>query len=88
MKIIIFLLIVPIFSFKECTNCKHFIKSTKSTIINFGKCNLFPKKKDIYSTNDKKETVRIKTIEDMYYCSTAREYSSMCGVEGKWYQPK
>jgi hypothetical protein len=85
---IVFLLIVPIFSFKKCSNCKHFIKNTKSTIFNFGKCKMFPKTKDIYSTNDKKETVKTKTIEDMYYCSTAREYSSMCGVEGKWYQPK
>jgi hypothetical protein len=38
--------------------------------------------------NDKKETVKTKTIKDMYYCSTAREYSSMCGVEGKFYQSK
>jgi hypothetical protein len=36
--------------------------------------------------NDKKETV--KTIEDMYYCSTAREYDDMCGVEGKFYESK
>lgn len=86
--IIVFLLIVPIFSFKKCSNCKHFIKITKSTIFDFGKCNLFPKLKDVYSTNDKKETVKIKTIEDMYYCSTARQYSHMCDVEGKFYQPK
>lgn len=38
--------------------------------------------------NDKKEMVKTKTIEDMYYCSTAREYSSMCGVEGKLYEHK
>jgi hypothetical protein len=79
----LFLLIVPIFSLK-CSNCKHFVDAKPNI---FGKCNLFPKTKDVYSMNDKKETVKTKTIEDMYYCSTAREYSSMCGVEGKWYQP-
>ena len=42
---IVFLLIVPIFSFKKCSNCKHFIKNTKSTIFNFGKCKMFPKNK-------------------------------------------
>lgn len=36
--------------------------------------------------NDKKET--IKTKEDMYYCSTARVYSHMCDVEGKFYESK
>ncbi len=82
----LFLFIVPIFSLK-CSNCKHFIEP-KSNILLFGKCNLFPKTKDIYSTNNKKETVKTKTIEDRYYCSTAREYSSMCGVEGKLYEPK
>jgi hypothetical protein len=82
----LFLLIVPIFSLK-CSNCKHFIEP-KSNILLFGKCNLFPKTKDIYSTNDKKETVKTKTIEDMYYCSTARQYEHMCDVEGKFYEPK
>jgi hypothetical protein len=78
---ILFLFIVPIFSLK-CSNCKHFIEPKSK----FGKCNLFPKTKDVYSMNDKKETV--KTIEDMYYCSTAREYDDMCGVEGKFYESK
>jgi hypothetical protein len=82
----LFLLILPIFSLK-CSNCKHFIDA-KPNIFIFGKCNLFSKTKDIYSTNDKKETVKTKTIEDRYYCSTAREYSSMCGVEGKFYEAK
>lgn len=83
----IFLLIAPIFSFKLCSNCKHFIEpKSKSNIIGFGKCNLFPKIKDLYSMNDKKETV--KTKEDMYYCSTARVYSHMCDIEGKFYESK
>ena len=34
------------------------------------------------------ETVKTKTIEDRYYCSTARHYDHMCGVEGKFYEPK
>jgi len=82
---IVFFLIVPIFSLK-CSSCKHFIIG-KPDNLNFGKCNLFPKTKDIYSTNDKKETIKTKTIEDRYY-STAREYDHMCGVVGKFYQPK
>ena len=80
------ILVVPIFSLK-CSNCKHFIRG-KPNIFVIGKCKKFPKTKDIYSMNDKKETVKIKTIEDMYYCSTARQYTHMCGVEGKFYEPK
>ena len=80
----LFLLIVPIFSLK-CSNCKHFIIGNPDIFI-FGKCNLFPQTKDVYSMNNKKEI--IKTIEDRYYCSTAREYSGMCGVKGKFYEPK
>jgi hypothetical protein len=80
---IVFLLIVPIFSLK-CSNCKNFIDAKPNI---FGKCNLFPKINYVqYSPGDKK---RKSKKEDMYYyCSTAREYSSMCGVEGKFYQPK
>jgi hypothetical protein len=55
-------------------------------ILLFGKCNLFPKTKDIYSVNDKKETVKTKTIEDMYYCSTARQHKHMCGEDGKMFE--
>ena len=47
----LFLLIFPICSLK-CSNCKHFIEP-KSNILLFGKCNLFPKTKDIYSVNNK-----------------------------------
>lgn len=87
MKRLFLILIVPIFSLK-CSKCKHFVKDTKPNIFVFGKCKIFPKTKDVYSMNDKKETVKIKTIEDMYYCSTARQYNHMCGVEGKLYEPK
>jgi hypothetical protein len=48
----------------------------------------FQKTKDVYSMNDKKETVKIKTIEDLYYCSSAKQFTHMCGVEGKFYEPK
>jgi len=82
----LFILIAPIFSLK-CSNCKHFMIG-KPDIFIFGKCNLFPKTKDVYSLNNKKESVKTKTIEDRYYCSTAREYSGMCGVEGKFYESK
>ena len=36
----LFLLIAPIFSFKLCSNCKHFITDNKENI--FGKCKMFP----------------------------------------------
>jgi hypothetical protein len=80
---IVFLFIAPIFSLK-CSNCKHFIIGKPNI---FGKCNLFPKTNYVeYLPGDKKRKYR---KEDMYYyCSTAREYSSMCGVEGKLYEPK
>jgi hypothetical protein len=81
---VLFLLIVPICSIK-CSNCKHFIEP-KSNILLFGKCNLFPKTKDIYSVNNKKETVKTKTIEDNYYCSTARQNGHMCGEHGKMFE--
>ena len=62
----LFLLIVPIFSLK-CSNCKHFIEpKSKSNIIGFGKCNLFPKTKDLYSMNDKKENVKVIKIKKVF----------------------
>ncbi len=79
----LFLLIVPIFSLK-CSNCKHFVKG-KPDIFVFGKCNLFPKTDYVdYLPGDKRKYRK----EDIYYCSTAREYGHMCGVEGKLYEPK
>ena len=81
----LFLFIVPIFSLK-CSNCKHFVTG-KPDIFVFGKCNLFPKINYVqYLPGDTKRKYR---KEDMYYySSTARQYSSMCGVEGKFYEPK
>ena len=78
----LFLLIVPIFSLK-CSNCKHFVRDTKSNIVGFGKCKMFPKTNYIDSLDKKKELRR----EDMYYCSTARVYSHMCDTKGKYYEP-
>ena len=43
-------------------------------------------KQDVYSVNDKKETVKTKTIEDMYYCSTASQFQNMCGESGKMFE--
>ena len=68
---ILFLLIVPIFSLK-CSNCKHFVIG-KPDIFVFGKCNLFPKTKDVYSVNNKKESIKIKVVYHevsiSFYCS-------------------
>jgi hypothetical protein len=88
MKILIIFSIFACSLSLKCSNCKHFIKDTKPNMFVFAKCKMFTKTKDVYSYSirDKKETR--KTIEDMYYCSTAREFTHMCGVEGKWYQLK
>jgi len=75
--------ILPVFSFegdkqKLCMNCKYFKKNFLSDN-KFGKCSLFPRE----------ETTTYYLVdgspnrpEDYYYCSTAREYDSMCGKTG------
>lgn len=75
----LFLLIVPIFSFKFCINCKHFITDNKENI--FGKCKMFPQ-------IENKINYLINGIEkDGYsYCSTARQFEKMCGENGKMFQ--
>jgi hypothetical protein len=60
---------------------KDFTKENK-----YGKCSLFTKnEKDVtYLVTGIQET----TINDYYYCSTARMYDTMCGEEGKKYIKK
>ena len=85
MKILIIFSIFASSLSLKCSNCKHFIEG-KSNIFNFGKCKMFTKTKVVYSYSirDKKETR--KTIEDMYYCSTARQFEKMCGKNGKMFE--
>jgi hypothetical protein len=74
---------------KICANCKFFIPKTPLTK---SKCFLFPKvmkdiecqKKisliDYLVTGIKTEEFKYK--DSYFYCSTARLYESMCGIEG------
>jgi len=75
----LFLFIVPIFSFKFCINCKHFITDNRENI--FGKCKIFPQ-------IENKINYLINGIEkDGYsYCSTARQHKHMCGEDGKMFE--
>jgi len=75
----LFLLIVPIFSFKFCIDCKHFITDAKENI--FGKCKMFPQ-------IENKINYLINGIEkDGYsYCSTARQFKNMYGEDGKMFE--
>ena len=70
---------------KLCMNCKHFKKDifTSSKYAQCKKFLIIDKNVNYLIDGKRKEETK-----NMYYCSTAREYSSMCGVEGKWYQAK
>lgn len=68
-----------------CINCKHF-RYDFFTGKQFGKCILFPKveeKNTYYLVNgqDNKPT-------DYHFCSIARNYNDMCGIEGKLFEKK
>jgi len=57
-----------------CVNCKHFRKDL-FTEPQFGKCAKFPERTD---GSEKKYK----------YCVTARDWDSMCGKEGKFYEDR
>jgi hypothetical protein len=84
--LIIYSIILPIFSVKQitpklCMNCKYFIQNNNFGI--FSKCSFFPNKQNeiIFLVNgiDK---------EEYSYCYTARKSVDMCGKEGKMYKKK
>jgi len=84
--LIIYSIILPILSLKNikpklCINCKYFI--TDNDTGKYGKCSLFPKKEN-------KINFLVNGIsEEIYnYCSISREYTNMCGEEGKLYKKK
>ena len=85
---ILSILFLPILSFKEikpklCINCKYFITDNDNG--KFGKCSLFPRKKnDIYNLVNGIN----KEIIDYKYCATSIEQKHMCGPEGKMYKRK
>ena len=83
MKIILFLSVVSALD-KLCMNCKHF-KRDIFTPSRFAKCKKFlmiDNNVDHLIDGKKEET------ENMYYCSTARSSSRLCGEEGAGYEPK
>ena len=84
MNILFFLSIATAFD-KLCINCKHFEKGlfTPST---FAKCKKFRAvNTDVdHLINGKKK----KPTKQMYFCSTARKCSSLCGEEGYGYEDK
>ena len=69
---------------KFCVNCRHF-KGNFLSGNKFGKCKLFP---IIDKDNQVDYLVSGTPYSRYYYCSTAREYDNMCGLEGKYYDKK
>jgi hypothetical protein len=85
--VIICSILLPIFSLKKvtpklCINCKYFINDLSSDP-KYGKCSLFPT--EVSSMNF--FVTGINNI-DYYYCSTARQYETLCGKEGNKYKNK
>ena len=70
---------------KICVDCKFFIKDLY-TENKFGRCSLFIKPtEDDYSIVDGSETNYVLRYN---YCYNARQFDSMCGIEGKLYIKK
>jgi len=67
-----------------CINCKHFKKIFFTPNI-FAKCGLYP----IKDTNvDYLVDGYIKYYNEYNFCSTARKFDFLCGLEGKFYEEK
>jgi hypothetical protein len=85
--VIICSILLQIFSLKKttpklCVNCKFFINDhTRDN--EYGKCSFLSREE----SNTNFLVTGIKNI-DYYYCSTARQYESLCGKEGKNYKKK
>jgi hypothetical protein len=70
---------------KLCINCKYFIpdKNWFSSTQEFAKCAKFMKKN--YDVNHLISGKVLVQHDEYYYCSTARESDSMCGITGNNY---
>ena len=68
-----------------CIDCKFFTNNFL-TDSDYGKCSLFVRENRI----DKYLVNGIKKIPDIdyYYCSTARNFDTMCGKEGTFFEKK
>lgn len=69
---------------KLCKNCKFFVKDNFFTSNQYGRCSAF-----VYENQDNflVDGIHKKKITNFFYCSTARKYDDMCGVEGKKFEP-
>lgn len=69
---------------KLCNNCEFFKPEFLGN--KFGKCSLFPIKieNNNYLIDGSKKVI----VHDHSYCSTARKFEDMCGIEGKKFQEK
>ena len=71
---------------KLCIDCKFFIKNALVND-NLGKCALFPR--ETYNPKNFLDYGIINmTSPNYYYCSTARDYNTMCGEEGNFFKKK
>ena len=68
---------------KFCLNCRH-AQTNFFSGATFSKCKLFPLKVE----NEVEYLVSGKPHSEYYFCSTARRYDHMCGLEGKYYDKK
>lgn len=82
---------------KHCVNCKHFLgaidgPNTQDVVdsynVLFGKCALFPvndpRKMTNYLISGKEKPT--EPIIDYRFCSTARSFEDMCGIDGQLYK--
>ena len=86
--VIICSILLPVFSLKKsipklCINCKFFIKDLENRL-EYGKCSLFPTDESTVSFL----VTGYKSIDNYYYCLTARKSERLCGKEGINYEKK
>jgi hypothetical protein len=72
---------------KLCVNCQFFTKDGFFTDNNFGKCLMFPKEEEL-DDNFLVTGIKSKKQIEYMYCSTARNFESRCGKEGRFYEEK
>ena len=70
---------------KLCVNCKFFMKESFLTPDTYSKCTKFSFiEHDDFFVNG----IKRPETKQYYYCSTARNFDHMCGIEGKKYEEK
>jgi len=100
MQLILYICLTGLFlieATKICANCKHHIKSLLVGNTSY-KCALFAKEEDIYDIRERERDhlqylitgIKINKPDkpkEYFFCETARGIDSMCGLEGKKYEP-